>query len=63
MSDDFIGDDFIGQYTTPFECLQSGYRHIPLLNNEGDPLENSTVFVHIAITNRRGGGVSPIDFQ
>lgn len=34
-----------------------GYRHIPLLNNEGELLENSTIFVHIAITNRRGGGV------
>ncbi|KAL3095460.1 hypothetical protein niasHS_007559 [Heterodera schachtii] len=56
LDDDFIGDDFIGQYTIPFECLQSGYRHIPLLNNEGDPLEGSTLFVHIAITNRRGGG-------
>uniref|UniRef100_A0AC35G466 Phosphoinositide phospholipase C n=1 Tax=Panagrolaimus sp. PS1159 TaxID=55785 RepID=A0AC35G466_9BILA len=56
LDDDYIGDDFIGQYTVPFECLQSGYRHIPLLNNEGDPLENSTLFVHVAITNRRGGG-------
>uniref|UniRef100_A0A183BZK0 Phosphoinositide phospholipase C n=1 Tax=Globodera pallida TaxID=36090 RepID=A0A183BZK0_GLOPA len=56
LDDDFIGDDFIGQYTIPFDCLQSGYRHIPLLNNEGDPLEGSTLFVHIAITNRRGGG-------
>uniref|UniRef100_A0AC34Q2Q5 Phosphoinositide phospholipase C n=1 Tax=Panagrolaimus sp. JU765 TaxID=591449 RepID=A0AC34Q2Q5_9BILA len=56
LDDDYIGDDFIGQYTLPFECLQSGYRHISLLNNEGDPLENSTLFVHVAITNRRGGG-------
>ncbi|KAF1763508.1 hypothetical protein GCK72_011774 [Caenorhabditis remanei] len=56
LDDDFIGDDFIGQYTIPFECLQPGYRHIYLLNNEGDPLENATLFVHVAITNRRGGG-------
>lgn len=56
LDDDFIDDDFIGQYTIPFECLQSGYRHIPLLNNEGDPLENCTLFVHVAVTNRRGGG-------
>lgn len=73
LDDDYIGDDFIGQFTIPFECLQSGnvsdynsislgYRHIPLLNNEGDPLENSTLFVHIAITNRRGGGVSCLAF-
>ncbi|KAI6241512.1 Phospholipase C and C2 calcium-dependent membrane targeting domain containing protein [Aphelenchoides fujianensis] len=32
------------------------YRHIPLLNNEGEPLDNCTLFVHVAITNRRGGG-------
>ena len=36
----------------------AGYRHIKLLSNTGEPLENSTLFVHIAITNRRGGGVS-----
>ncbi|CAI5445027.1 unnamed protein product [Caenorhabditis angaria] len=56
LDDDYIGDDFIGQYTIPFDCLQPGYRHIYLLNNEGDPLENATLFVHVAITNRRGGG-------
>nr|CAD2136437.1 unnamed protein product [Meloidogyne enterolobii] len=56
LDDDFIGDDFIGQYTIPFDCLQSGYRHIPLLNNEGEPMEASTLFVHIAVTNKRGGG-------
>ncbi|CAJ0942150.1 unnamed protein product, partial [Mesorhabditis belari] len=56
LDDDFIGDDFIGQYTLPFDCLQAGYRHIHLRNNEGDPLENATLFVHIAVTNRRGGG-------
>jgi hypothetical protein len=24
LDDEFIDDDFIGQYTIPFECLQSG---------------------------------------
>ncbi|XP_046407217.1 inactive phospholipase C-like protein 2 isoform X1 [Ischnura elegans] len=56
MDDDFIGDDFIGQYTIPFECLQTGYRHIRLLSNTGEALENSSLFVHIAITNKKGGG-------
>ncbi|XP_069694036.1 inactive phospholipase C-like protein 2 isoform X2 [Periplaneta americana] len=56
LDDDFIGDDFIGQYTIPFECLQTGYRHIRLLSNTGEPLENSTLFVHVAITNKKGGG-------
>ena len=35
-----------------------GYRHIQLLSNTGDPIPNCTLFVHIAITNKRGGGVS-----
>ena len=35
-----------------------GYRHIRLLSNTGEPLENSTLFVHVAITNKKGGGVS-----
>jgi hypothetical protein len=40
-------------------CLfTSGYRHICLLSNTGEPLENSTLFVHVAITNKKGGGVS-----
>ncbi|VDK84399.1 unnamed protein product [Onchocerca ochengi] len=57
LDDDFIDDDFIGQYTIPFECLRNGYRHVPLFNNEGEILENCTLFVHVAITNRYGGGV------
>lgn len=56
LDDDFIDDDFIGQYTIPFECLQNGYRHVPLLSSEGDVLENCTLFVHVAVTNRCGGG-------
>ncbi|XP_066997278.1 inactive phospholipase C-like protein 2 isoform X2 [Anabrus simplex] len=56
LDDDYIGDDFIGQYTIPFECLQTGYRHIRLLSNTGEPLESSTLFVHVAITNKKGGG-------
>ncbi|KDR21266.1 Inactive phospholipase C-like protein 2 [Zootermopsis nevadensis] len=55
LDDEYIGDDFIGQYTTPFDCLQTGYRHIRLLSNTGEPLENSTLFVHVAITNKTGG--------
>ncbi|KAK3103478.1 hypothetical protein FSP39_019535 [Pinctada imbricata] len=56
LDDDYIGDEFIGQYTIPFECMQTGYRHIRLLSNTGDTMENCTLFVHIAITNKRGGG-------
>uniref|UniRef100_A0A673MLG8 Phosphoinositide phospholipase C n=1 Tax=Sinocyclocheilus rhinocerous TaxID=307959 RepID=A0A673MLG8_9TELE len=56
LDDDYIGDDFIGQYTIAFECLQPGYRNVPLLGLAGDPLPHGSLFVHIAITNRRGGG-------
>uniref|UniRef100_A0A915PW44 Phosphoinositide phospholipase C n=1 Tax=Setaria digitata TaxID=48799 RepID=A0A915PW44_9BILA len=59
LDDDFIDDDFIGQYTIPFECLKNGYRHVPLLNSEGEILENCTLFVHVAVTNRYGGGIVP----
>nr|XP_046259083.1 inactive phospholipase C-like protein 1 [Scatophagus argus] len=56
LDDDYIGDDFIGQYTVAFECLQPGYRNVPLLGIAGDPLPHTSLFVHVAITNRRGGG-------
>ncbi|XP_019361508.1 PREDICTED: inactive phospholipase C-like protein 2 isoform X1 [Gavialis gangeticus] len=56
LDDDYIGDEFIAQYTIPFECLQTGYRHVPLQALTGEPLPNATLFVHVAITDRRGGG-------
>lgn len=28
LDDDYIGDEFIGQYTIPFECMQTGRNHI-----------------------------------
>ncbi|XP_071795751.1 inactive phospholipase C-like protein 2 isoform X2 [Asterias amurensis] len=56
LDDDFIGDEFIGQFTIPFECLQPGYRHFTLLSNTGESLEPASLFVHVAVTNKRGGG-------
>ncbi|KAK2905649.1 inactive phospholipase C-like protein 1 isoform X1 [Channa argus] len=56
LDDDYIGDDFIGQYSVAFECLQPGYRNVPLLGLTGDPLPHTSLFVHVAVTNRRGGG-------
>jgi hypothetical protein len=56
LDDDYIGDDFIGQYSVAFECLQPGYRSVPLLGLAGDPLPHASLFVHVAVTNRRGGG-------
>lgn len=56
LDDDYIGDDFIGQYSVAFECLQPGYRSVPLLGLMGEPLAHANLFVHVAVTNRRGGG-------
>uniref|UniRef100_A0A8C7F403 Phosphoinositide phospholipase C n=1 Tax=Oncorhynchus kisutch TaxID=8019 RepID=A0A8C7F403_ONCKI len=56
LDDEFIGDEFIGQYTIPLECLQPGYRHIPLQSLMGEDLPYAMLFVHVALTNRRGGG-------
>ncbi|XP_012729702.2 inactive phospholipase C-like protein 2 [Fundulus heteroclitus] len=56
LDDDYIGDEFIGQYTIPLECLQPGYRHVPLQSLTGEDLPHSQLFVHVALTNRRGGG-------
>ncbi|KAM8857062.1 inactive phospholipase C-like protein 1 [Synchiropus picturatus] len=56
LDDDYIGDDFIGQYSVAFECLQPGYRNVPLLGIGGDALPHASLFVHVAVTNRRGGG-------
>ncbi|KAG9477488.1 hypothetical protein GDO78_002729 [Eleutherodactylus coqui] len=56
LDDDYIGDEFIGQYTIPIECLQPGYRHVPLRCFVGDTMEHAKLFVHIAITSRAGGG-------
>ncbi|XP_026155636.1 inactive phospholipase C-like protein 2 isoform X2 [Mastacembelus armatus] len=56
LDDDFIGDEFIGQYTIPLECLQPGYRHVPLQFLTGEDVPHAKLFVHVALTNRRGGG-------
>lgn len=45
-----------GQYTIPLECLQPGYRHVPLQSLTGEELPHAKLFVHVALTNRRGGG-------
>ncbi|XP_018672435.2 inactive phospholipase C-like protein 2 isoform X1 [Ciona intestinalis] len=50
LDDEFIGDEFIGQYTIPFDCLLPGYRHLRLRSIFDEPLENATLFVHVAIT-------------
>nr|XP_020460174.1 1-phosphatidylinositol 4,5-bisphosphate phosphodiesterase delta-1-like isoform X2 [Monopterus albus] len=47
---DYVTDnDFIGQYTLPFNSLKMGYRHVPLFNQDGDPLPSARLFVHIMV--------------
>ncbi|KAK3746249.1 hypothetical protein QZH41_005281 [Actinostola sp. cb2023] len=40
-------DDFIGQSTLPFESLQQGYRHVPLLDKEGVAIPCASIFIHV----------------
>ncbi|XP_031665730.1 1-phosphatidylinositol 4,5-bisphosphate phosphodiesterase delta-1 isoform X1 [Oncorhynchus kisutch] len=47
--DSVTDNDFVGQFTVPFTSLQMGYRQVPLLNKEGDPLPSAGLFVHIMI--------------
>ncbi|XP_019728335.1 1-phosphatidylinositol 4,5-bisphosphate phosphodiesterase delta-4 isoform X1 [Hippocampus comes] len=43
-------NDFIGQYTLPFTCIQPGYRHIHLLSKDGTAIPPASLFVHITIS-------------
>ncbi|XP_045907106.1 1-phosphatidylinositol 4,5-bisphosphate phosphodiesterase delta-1-like isoform X1 [Micropterus dolomieu] len=47
--DSMSDNDFIGQYTLPFNSLKMGYRHVPLLNKNGDVLPSAGLFVHIMV--------------
>uniref|UniRef100_A0A8C4ZZF4 Phosphoinositide phospholipase C n=1 Tax=Gadus morhua TaxID=8049 RepID=A0A8C4ZZF4_GADMO len=42
-------NEFVGQYTLPFSSLQMGYRHVPLLDQNGDLLPSSGLFVHVMV--------------
>ncbi|XP_046887364.1 1-phosphatidylinositol 4,5-bisphosphate phosphodiesterase delta-4 isoform X2 [Hypomesus transpacificus] len=43
-------NDFVGQYTLPFTCIQQGYRHIHLLSRDGTSIPPASLFVHVKIT-------------
>ncbi|CAL8308952.1 unnamed protein product [Merluccius merluccius] len=43
-------NDFVGQYTLPFGCVQQGYRHIHLLSRDGTSIPPASLFVHTRIT-------------
>ncbi|KAI1899759.1 hypothetical protein AGOR_G00065060 [Albula goreensis] len=55
LDDDYIGDDFIGQYSVALPSLRPGYRTVPLLGLSGDPLPHASLFVHVTVSNRQGG--------
>ncbi|XP_053309606.1 1-phosphatidylinositol 4,5-bisphosphate phosphodiesterase delta-3 [Spea bombifrons] len=42
-------NDFVGQYTLPFQSIKQGYRHVHLLSKDGASLTPATLFVHIKI--------------
>ncbi|KAG7524498.1 1-phosphatidylinositol 4,5-bisphosphate phosphodiesterase delta-1-like isoform X1 [Solea senegalensis] len=46
-------NEFIGQYTLPFNSLKMGYRHVPLLNKNGDRLPSAGLFVHIMVVDAK----------
>ncbi|XP_066543926.1 inactive phospholipase C-like protein 1 [Amia ocellicauda] len=56
LDDEHIGDDFIGQYSVAVECLQPGYRCVPLLSAAGEPLPHAALLVHVALSTQGGGG-------
>ncbi|XP_053507674.1 1-phosphatidylinositol 4,5-bisphosphate phosphodiesterase delta-1b isoform X1 [Ictalurus furcatus] len=45
--DTVSSNDFIGQCTVPFASLQTGYRHVPLYDQNGDLLPSAQLFVHL----------------
>ncbi|XP_060900037.1 1-phosphatidylinositol 4,5-bisphosphate phosphodiesterase delta-1-like isoform X2 [Labrus mixtus] len=47
--DSTSSNEFVGQYTLPFNSLKMGYRHVPLLNKNGDLLPSAGLFAHIMI--------------
>ncbi|XP_029309358.1 1-phosphatidylinositol 4,5-bisphosphate phosphodiesterase delta-1-like [Cottoperca gobio] len=47
--DSTSSNEFIGQYTLPFNSLKMGYRHVPLHNKNGDVLPSAGLFVHIMV--------------
>ncbi|XP_040289677.1 1-phosphatidylinositol 4,5-bisphosphate phosphodiesterase delta-1 isoform X2 [Bufo bufo] len=47
-------NDFVGQYTIPLSSLQLGYRHIHLLDRNGNLLPSASLFVHVMLQESKG---------
>ncbi|KAM9457542.1 1-phosphatidylinositol 4,5-bisphosphate phosphodiesterase delta-3-A isoform 2-T2 [Clarias gariepinus] len=45
-------NDFVGQFTLPFNSLRTGYRHIHLLKADGSSLSPATLFIHVKVKRR-----------
>ncbi|CAF1682214.1 unnamed protein product [Rotaria magnacalcarata] len=52
LDDDSLDYDFIGQYTLPFESIQTGYRHVHLHTMGGELIADAYLFVHIVINSK-----------
>eukprot|EP01147_Barroeca_monosierra_P010231 gene10230-2387_t len=48
--DFFTSDDFVAQSVIPFNSLMPGYRHIRLYSQNHAPLTQTTIFVHVSIS-------------
>ncbi|XP_061876650.1 1-phosphatidylinositol 4,5-bisphosphate phosphodiesterase delta-1a isoform X2 [Entelurus aequoreus] len=42
-------NDLVGHFCLPLTSLQNGYRHVPLLNKNGDAIAASGLFVHVML--------------
>ncbi|XP_005040465.1 PREDICTED: 1-phosphatidylinositol 4,5-bisphosphate phosphodiesterase zeta-1 [Ficedula albicollis] len=42
-----VNREFLGQYTLPVMCLNTGYRNVPLLSKDGARMEPASLFVHV----------------
>ncbi|XP_076000183.1 1-phosphatidylinositol 4,5-bisphosphate phosphodiesterase delta-3-A-like [Genypterus blacodes] len=45
-------NDFVGQFTTPFTSLRTGYRHVHLLKADGSSLSPATLFIHVKVARK-----------
>ncbi|XP_034563068.1 1-phosphatidylinositol 4,5-bisphosphate phosphodiesterase delta-3-A-like [Notolabrus celidotus] len=43
-------NDFLGQFTLPFNSLRTGYRHVRLRKVDGSNLSPASIFVHIKVS-------------
>uniref|UniRef100_A0A8B9KHP3 Phosphoinositide phospholipase C n=1 Tax=Astyanax mexicanus TaxID=7994 RepID=A0A8B9KHP3_ASTMX len=47
-------NEFLGQFTLPFNSMRTGYRHVRLLRADGSSLSPASLFIHVKITPNYG---------